>query len=89
MKGAPSRIFAHVGNVSNPDDLRSFGVGDVVHLKSGGPAMTVQSVSVEKGIGCVWFIQHGSDPGGSFVTYSEPQHAWFVSATLELTKKSD
>jgi uncharacterized protein YodC (DUF2158 family) len=42
-----------------------FAKGDVVHLKSGGPAMTVESVGQvhmtgEPGVWCVWFEHVGS-----------------------------
>jgi len=36
----------------------NFQVGDVVKLKSGGPAMTVKEVS-DRGIICNWFDQDG------------------------------
>ncbi len=29
--------------------------GDLVRLKSGGPDMTVQEVSEERGVNCYWF----------------------------------
>lgn len=35
--------------------MESFQVGDVVQLKSGGPLMTVQSISVPGFVECVWF----------------------------------
>ena len=46
--------------------LSKFNIGDVVELKSGGPAMTVDSVrahaSGEK-IRCIWWITDRSDYG--------------------------
>ena len=41
-------------------DARKFVVGDVVHLKSGGPSMTVVRVSevTEDLLECTWFGQH-------------------------------
>ncbi|HDS1213010.1 TPA: DUF2158 domain-containing protein [Shewanella algae] len=48
--------------------------GDVVQLKSGGPYMTIYSVSGEK-VGCVWFVEN------------KPEHAAFAAETLELVEK--
>lgn len=45
--------------------------GDQVQLKSGGPIMTVESVSGVN-VACIWFD-----------TTSQPQTRMFVAATLE------
>lgn len=48
-------------------DNDMIGVGDVVQLKSGGPAMTVSSVIVDRGethVYCKWFtVRNDSAPG--------------------------
>jgi uncharacterized protein YodC (DUF2158 family) len=33
----------------------AFHIGEVVHLKSGGPDMTVESITGEDHVVCVWF----------------------------------
>ena len=33
----------------------AFRVGEVVHLKSGGPDMTIESVTDDNHVVCVWF----------------------------------
>lgn len=48
--------------------------GDIVQLKSGGPYMTIYSVSGDK-IGCVWFVD------------KKPEHASFAAETLEVVGK--
>jgi len=39
--------------------FQSFEIGDVVLLKSGGPAMTVYGVGISGLVACVWFIESG------------------------------
>lgn len=53
----------------------SFEVGDVVHLKSGGPLMTVYRVEADD-VACVWFTknENGADA---------PAYASFPRAILE------
>ncbi|MEH0696908.1 YodC family protein [Vibrio owensii] len=41
-----------------------FNIGDVVRLKSGGPAMTVGEVSHEGSVYCQWFLE------GQVLSYS-------------------
>ena len=48
-----------------------FKVGDVVRLKSGGPAMTVQSVKAEGRLFCQWFVE------------GEPHSEYFHADSLE------
>ena len=36
-------------------DMEKFETGDVVYLKSGGPAMTVQSTNYPHSVTCSWF----------------------------------
>lgn len=39
--------------------MSDFKVGDVVYLKSGGPAMTVNAIApsmIAKALACVWFV---------------------------------
>ncbi|MCU4431893.1 DUF2158 domain-containing protein [Acinetobacter pittii] len=37
----------------------SFNIGDVVYLKSGGPAMTINQIYKEReNVQCVWFVQN-------------------------------
>lgn len=43
----------------------AIGMGDVVQLKSGGPKMTVNSVT-QHGIGCTWFVEAGKEWTGPF-----------------------
>jgi uncharacterized protein YodC (DUF2158 family) len=41
-----------------------FSIGDVVRLKSGGPAMTVESINEnDKRVTCVWYCDHAAGPG--------------------------
>lgn len=35
--------------------MSGFAIGDVVRLKSGGPAMTVTHIGERGGISCTWF----------------------------------
>jgi uncharacterized protein YodC (DUF2158 family) len=49
----------------------AFKVGDVVRLKSGGPAMTVTSVEPGEGDGghavfCIWFNAKGNEKSGHY-----------------------
>lgn len=39
----------------------SFNIGDVVVLKSGGPAMTITHVSNEGRVSCAWFEKTTAD----------------------------
>ena len=42
-------------------------VGDVVHLKSGGPKMTVLKIRNDRKVNCQWFIDDDPKPHcGSF-----------------------
>lgn len=41
-------------------------VGDVVQLKSGGPAMTIQQVHSDRSVFCQWFDKEGALKQGSF-----------------------
>lgn len=53
-----------------------FNVGDVVQLKSGGPAMTVVLVGMNDGVRelvCVWFVAN------------KPERSTFPEAALEAT----
>jgi uncharacterized protein YodC (DUF2158 family) len=43
-----------------------FKVGDVVRLKSGGPAMTVSFKNVDGDWVCVWFDKDGKKQASSF-----------------------
>jgi uncharacterized protein YodC (DUF2158 family) len=42
-----------------------FNLGDVVQLKSGGPAMTITSIEDEGGFYCIWF-DGNKQTGGTF-----------------------
>lgn len=56
----------------------TFEIGDVVYLKSGSPAMTIQNMSVGKSrIRCVWF--NGKDNKSEL----------FAAANLTKTKPQD
>lgn len=48
-----------------------FQVGDVVRLKSGGPAMTVQRLEHDDTVSCVWFLE------------GKPEERFFVTSTLQ------
>jgi uncharacterized protein YodC (DUF2158 family) len=47
----------------------SFQIGDVVQLKSGGPAMTVDEVTAADGVWAVWFA-YGKDHRRRFAMLS-------------------
>jgi len=60
--------------------MHSFKEGDVVHLKSGGPEMTIKSLGVfsgKEGAVCVWFAGTKLEKG----VFSEPE--------LELIKSGE
>ncbi len=39
--------------------MSKFNIGDVVYLKSGSPAMTVNRIFEERGtVECVWFVEN-------------------------------
>ena len=42
-------------NLSHPLQLKKIAIGDVVKLKSGGPAMTVQAIESADAAKCTWF----------------------------------
>ena len=52
----------------------TFRVGDEVELKSGGPMMTVQDITPDDMVVCVWFDQN------------ESKERAFKSDTLKLTE---
>lgn len=60
-------IVAALGWLCDPlrtmDNLQS---GDVVQLKSGGPAMTIHSVNRDGSIFCHWFNEKGELMQGTF-----------------------
>ena len=45
----------------------AFGKGDVVQLKSGGPAMTIKKVYPDGSYACQWFVESNLQDG-SFVS---------------------
>ena len=44
-------------------DYGAFKDGSIVHLASGGPAMTVAGSDEEKGVMCVWFFDGKANSG--------------------------
>ena len=56
--------------------MAAFNVGDVVELKSGGPAMTVAEIGVNT-VKCTWFsgveAKEGSFPAAALEPYRAPQ----------------
>lgn len=58
------------------DELETFEIGDLVQVKSGGPAMTVQEISHMTGeYQCVWFngnIKQQSSFDGEVLKVYEP-----------------
>lgn len=58
------------------DELETFEIGDTVQLKCGGPAMTVQEISLMTGeYQCVWFngnIKQQSSFDGDVLKIYEP-----------------
>ena len=45
----------------------NFSPGDIVQLKSGGPLMTVTSVTADR-VDCMWFSKEGTPSGYTFVS---------------------
>lgn len=61
--------------------MANFNIGDVVRLKSGGPAMTVEAVAPSGGgLVCVWFNKDGMK--------FETQSSVFPVETLDAAKKA-
>jgi len=52
-------------NLFGSKDMGDFIVGTVVRLKSGGPAMTIASISTS-GVLCVWFDKNSEAKTGNF-----------------------
>lgn len=46
-------------------------IGDVVRLKSGSPAMTIDSFAPEK-VGCIWFV--GTEQKGGYFAHDALEH---------------
>jgi uncharacterized protein YodC (DUF2158 family) len=73
--------------MSDTNSLSDFRVGDLVELRSGGSTLTVESISAQQGVGCVWFpaFPHTLTDSGAWMAFGEPTRASFPAAAL--TKK--
>ena len=80
--------YIEQGTPVQPDDVEpetppeeeadQFVVGDVVHLLSGGPEMTVAFIE-ERGVGCKWFSKNDN-----YTYIDEPKLAFFHPDMLEM-----
>ena len=52
--------------MSNSESSQKLKIGDVVKLKSGGPDMTVDVVTSNANLGCVWFPEEHFDKVESY-----------------------
>lgn len=50
--------------------MNEFKEGDVVYLKSGGPAMTITEISDGDSVWCTWFCKNNELKGQSFIKSS-------------------
>ena len=66
--------------MSNNKSNQTLKIGDVVNLKSSGPDMTVDKITEDGGIFCVWFAGEHYDKVSSY---------YFQPDSLRLTQENE
>ena len=65
----------------------TFAPGDVVRLKSGGPVMTVESLSGEgNSVHCFWFQGSDFTDAGRTLSWRSSETGWFPNVVLDYVK---